>query len=346
MVMKQIKFPQDEQAHDKIVEWWYWNGHLEGEDGNHYAFMDCLFKVKPNKVNLPLFKMPLKKAYFSHSILSDVKEQKVYPTIDYISLVSSDSFKHPRFFVEYVDTDFLNGFTVSSMEETAPLKYRLRAKDFDLTFSSIKKPLLENGNGYLSLGGQDYYYYSLTNLKTEGVIRIKGKEIKVKGKSWMDHQWADEPYIQDKWNWFSLQLDDNTEIVCFELFCQNKNYFFAGISYPNGKSEHLSEVYFTSTGKEWVSPKTKASYPLDWLIEIPSKKIQLRVKPLIRNQEMVFGTINYWEGPLVVNGKMGNKKVTGQGFLELMGRPSQYKTYNFLKESFKKTVKTLQKKIR
>ena len=151
-IMKPIIFPRDEQAHDKIIEWWYWNGHLIGEDGNRYAFMDCLFQTKPRQAKLPFFKMPFKKAYFSHSILSDIKKQKFYPTVDFISLVSAGSFKRPLFFAEYIDTDFLNGFTVSAMEETAPFQYRLRAKNFDLTLTAVKKPLLEGDRGYLNMG--------------------------------------------------------------------------------------------------------------------------------------------------------------------------------------------------
>jgi predicted secreted hydrolase len=344
--MKPIKFPRDEQAHDKIIEWWYWNGNLHDRAGNQYAFMDCLFQAKPKKVNLSFIKMPFAKAYFSHSILSDIKKQKSYPVIDYVSLISRDSFRQPLLFVNYIDTNFLDGYLVSEMVETAPFKYQIRSKNFDLTLTSTKKPLLEGGQGRLDLGKRSSYYYSLTNLKTEGEIKIGNEKIKVTGKSWMDHQWANVPYAKDEWNWFSLQLDDNTEMVCFELSSQNKKMTLADISYPNGKTEHLTEVIFTPIGKAWASSKTKAKYPLNWQIEIPAKKIKLRVAPLIKNQEMIFGTINYWEGPLAVSGYFGNRKASGFGFLELVGRPSQYKAYNFFKESLSETIKALQKKLK
>jgi predicted secreted hydrolase len=342
--MKPIQFPRDEQAHDKIIEWWYWNGHLNGDDGNRYAFMDCLFQAKPKKVKLPFFKVPLAKAYFSHSIVSDIKKQKVYPTVDYLSLISGESFKRPLLFVDYINTDFFDGYTVSAMEETAPFQYRLRAKNFDLNLISTKKPFLENGQGYLNvMAGRGTYYYSLTNLKTEGIIRINGQEIKVKGKSWMDHQWADAPYVQDKWNWFSIQLKNNIEIVCFEYSGAKKTSALAGISYPDGRSENFSHVIFTPLGEKWISPRTRASYPLSWLIEIPARKIKLKVEPLIKNQEMMFGTLNYWEGPLKVSGSFGGKKVTGQGFLELVGRPSQYHAIKFFEETLKAAIKDIKK---
>ncbi|HTW97107.1 MAG TPA: lipocalin-like domain-containing protein, partial [Candidatus Methylomirabilis sp.] len=83
--MKPIKFPRDGQAHDKIVEWWYFNGHLQSAAGGRYAFMDCLFKVDARRIKLPLLAAPFRQVYFSHSLLSDIKRQKFYPEIDYLS---------------------------------------------------------------------------------------------------------------------------------------------------------------------------------------------------------------------------------------------------------------------
>ena len=39
---------------------------------------------------------------------------------------------------------------------------------------------------------------------------------------------------------------------------------------------------------------------------------------------MVFGSINYWEGPTKVSGLFKGRKVKGQGFMELVGYPSEY----------------------
>jgi len=62
---KPIKFPEDESAHDYIVEWWYFNGHLKDALGNGYSFMDCLFRVDVKKVKIPfLSKIPLKTSIF------------------------------------------------------------------------------------------------------------------------------------------------------------------------------------------------------------------------------------------------------------------------------------------
>ena len=337
--MKKIKFPQDELAHDNIIEWWYFNGHLEDKKGNKYAFMNCFFKANSKKVKIPfLKKYPFKTIYFSHSILSDIKAKRFYPKIDYVSLVSEDSFSKPLLFVNYINPIIIKGYINKLIEETSKFKYHIKTGDFDLNLASVKRPLLEGGTGYVKLDSKSTYYYSLTNLKTEGTIKINGKPIKVKGKSWMDHQWADESYSKDKWTWFSIQLDDKTEIVCFEFDDGKVKTYLASISHPNNKQEHTNEVKFTPLGIKWTSPKTKAEYPLSWKIEIQSKNIDLEVKPLIKNQEVLFGIINYWEWSLTLKGTINKKKVKGVGFLELVGYPMEISNINFYKKEVEEVI--------
>jgi len=98
---KPIKFPEDESAHNHIIEWWYFNGHLRDRDNNNnnYAFMNCLFRVDVKRVKIPfLSKIPLKTVYFSHSLLSDIKNKDFYSEINPISIVSRDSFSKPLLF--------------------------------------------------------------------------------------------------------------------------------------------------------------------------------------------------------------------------------------------------------
>ena len=225
MEYKKIKFPHDEQSHNSIIEWWYFNGNLEDKKGNEYAFMDCLFKVNVKRINIKFLKSPFKYAYFSHSLLSDVKNKKFYSEVNPMSIVSTDSFSKHLLFINYAQPS-LKGYINHVIEETEKFKYHIKTRDIDLTLESTKKPLLEGGKGFVNLNPEKTYYYSLTNLKTKGRIKIKGKWVEVEGKSWMDHQWADAQYSNDiKWTWFSVQLDNNAEIVCFEYDNgKNKTY--------------------------------------------------------------------------------------------------------------------------
>jgi predicted secreted hydrolase len=295
--------------------------------------MNCFFKTDIKKVKIPfLSKLPLKILYFSHSIISDIKEKKSYPLINFISIISRDSFSKPLLFINYINPTVEKNYINCVIEETKKFVYRLKNENVDLELTSIKKPLLEGGNGYINLNHKKTYYYSLTNLKTKGKIKIKNKWIDINGKSWMDRQWANESFSEDKWVWFSIQLNNKTEMVCFIYGDKEIKTYLASISYPDNKQEHFKEFEIIPLGMEWTSPKTKAVYPLKWRIKAPSRDIDLEVVPLIKEQEMLFGSINYWEGPIKINGLFNHKKVKGVGFMELVGCPSEYNNVKYAKD--------------
>ncbi len=328
-----IRFPDDESVHNHIIEWWYFNGHLKDERGNEYAFMNCLFRADVKKVKIPFFsKIPLKTIYFSHSLISDIKNKAFYHKISPLSIISDDSFSRPQLYINYINPEIRKSYTNCVIEKIGEDEYHVKNENADLKLVSTKKPLLEGGKGFLDLNSKTTYYYSLTNLKTEGQIKIKNRWINVTGKSWMDHQWANTGYSRDKWDWFSIQLDDNTEIVCCAYDDGKKKTYFADISYPDGRQEHYQSVEIIPAKIQWKSLKSKAVYPLAWGIRLPAKSIDLNITARIENQEMLFGSINYWEGPLTVCGYFGTKKVKGVGFMELVGYPSQYNAMKYFRE--------------
>lgn len=338
---KPISFPKDESKHDCNIEWWYFNGHLKDKDGNEYSFMDCLFKIDVKKVKIPfLSSIPLKTSYFSHSLLSDLKNKSFKDRISPFSIISEDSFSKLPLYINYINPAIKTEYTNCVIEKIDANTYHIKNEDIDLELESIKKPLLEGGKGFLNLNSKTTYYYSLTNLKTKGRIKIKNEWVDVTGKSWMDHQWADTSYTKDKWHWFSIQLNDNTDIVCCIYDDKKSPTYFADISYKNGTSEHFAdkEIQINPNKETWVSPKSKAVYPLSWNIKIPSKNIDLKLTAKNKKQEMLFGSINYWEGPLSVDGLFENKKVKGIGFMELVGYDSNYTNVDYFKDEISKTA--------
>ncbi|MDD5726346.1 MAG: lipocalin-like domain-containing protein [Patescibacteria group bacterium] len=334
-----IKFPEDESSHDCIVEWWYFNGNLKDKSGHDYSFMDCLFKVDVKKVKIPyLSKIPLKTSYFSHSLVSDINHKKFYHKISPFSIVSADSFSKPLLYINYLNPELKNSYINCAIEKTGKATYHIKNEYLDLEMSLSKKPLLEGGKGFLKLNSKASYYYSLTNLKTEGRIKIKDKWIDVAGKSWMDHQWADVSHSKYTWDWFSIQLEDDTEIVCYKYDDGKVKIYSADISYPNNKQENHKKIEIVPFGRSWTSPKSQAVYPLEWNIKIPAKNINLNLKAKIKNQEMLFGAINYWEGPLHVEGIFDGKKSKGVGFMELVGYPSQYSNAKYIRDEINRTT--------
>ena len=340
MKYKKIKFPNDGKEHKSILEWWYFNGNLKDNKGNKYSFMNCLFKTDAKKINLPFIKkLLLKNYFFSHYLISDIKNKKFQSVINPIVLVSKDSFSRDKLFINYVRIP-IRKYINNSIEEIDKFKYRIKTDSFDLILTSKKKPLLAGGNGFLNKKSKyENYYYSLTNLDAEGIIKINGKIINVKGKSWMDHQWADTPYEKNiGWSWFSIQLENNTEIMCYEFIHKNKKIYLANMIDKNGKCKYTKKIRLIPIGEIWKSKKTGAEYPLKWNLQIPSWKLNLNISPIIKKQEMIFGIINYWEGPIKITGKLNKKKIKGDGFMELVGYPMEKNLIEQYKENFESKV--------
>jgi predicted secreted hydrolase len=336
--IKPVKFPEDESAHECIVEWWYFNGHLKDSVGREYSFMDCLFKVDLKRVKAPFWSwLPLKLLYFSHSLLSDLSRVSFQHRITPFSLISEDSFTKPLLFANYINPEIGTGYVNCVIEKTAESTYHLKNEDADLTLVSTKPPLLEGGAGYVDLGPRSSYYYSLTNLKTSGRIKVGDEWVEVTGKSWMDHQWSQASYAKTHWDWFSIQLDDNTEMICCSYFDDLTRLNFADVSYPDGTQEHLKDVEILPGERQWHSPKSQANYPLSWRVRVPSKGVDLNLETRMENQEMLFGAVNYWEGPLRVEGSFGGQPVQGVGFMELVGYPSKYGTVDYIGDEIGRT---------
>lgn len=371
---KPLSFPLDGKEHEAIVEWWYFNGHLRDKAGNRYAFMDCLFKADIKRIEAPSFlkKIPFRKRLagdnpyycFAHSVVSDISNQKNYKEVQNYSLVSRDSFKRPLFFVNYASPNILGGYINNEIAEKSPsavdlqarpsstdlqarpFNFHIKTENLDLTLESKKPPLLESGRGFINVCGRESYYYSLTDLRAKGVLNIENRIIEVEGKAWFDHQWTDVSTME-KWSWFSLQMENGTDIMCAEYDDGKNKAYLVDLIYPDSKQEHFDKLLLTPGKDVWKSKKTKAEYPLSWKIEIPEKNMKFEVRSTMSDQEMIYGSINYWEGPLDVVGMEDGQKIKGMGFMELVGYPSDY-SFLFLagKELGAKINKTIAAKLK
>jgi len=330
--IKPIVLPKDNGPHDFTIEWWYFNGNLFDLKGREYSFMDCFFKVNFNKVNIPhivphLIEDHFKKGeyiHFAHSVVSDITNQKNYKDIQNISLISDDSFKKDLLNISYKDSNLFGEHLNSEIIEYAPNDFHIKSKYIDLELESRKEPLLEGGHGYVGTPEDGSYYYSLTNFFAKGKINIDGVEVEVAGKGWMDHQWANSVYKKDKWTWFSFQLDNGTEIMCVEYADPKGNRILIDMIDKMGVQKQYQNAFFKPGKKIWKSKKTKAEYPLSWIIEIPEAEMEIYAISMMGDQEMIFGPINYWEGPMKVVVKIKTRKFKGKGFMELVGYPSDY----------------------
>ncbi|MFA6423951.1 MAG: lipocalin family protein [Candidatus Magasanikbacteria bacterium] len=332
-----VQFPKDELAHKNIVEWWYVNGFLNGQKGERFSFMNCLFKVDNKRSKLPLLsRLPVKTVYFFHSIISNLDTGEKETFVAPYCIISRDSFTKEllniNFLVESKPILF-GGYVNYLLEEYALFKYNLKTEALNLNLVYNKPPLLEGGKGYLKLHDKSTYYYSLTDLTAQGTLKFKDKLYQVTGKAWMDHQWADTTYNQDRWNWFSIQLDSGLDLMCFEYISGVKSVYHTTLIYPDGKQKYTDKIEIKAEKRKWKSRRSGNSYFLDWKIKIPEENIDLTVKAILSDQEVGFNAINYWEGATKIEGKVGTHSVSGNGFMELVGEYSPWGSLAFIKNT-------------
>lgn len=337
MGSRKLRLPDDDYKHEAIVEWWYFNGFLKVGRKN-YAFMNCLFKIDPVKANIPIISklmgsFGLREGYFAHSILYDLSMAEKKTVIIPITFISKNSFEGKRLSVSYI-RPMVGGFGVHLIER---LGENLRIKnDFvDLLMNSRRDAIIQGKNGWVSLPGVGgTWYYSYSDLRVEG--ELLGK--KCEGTSWMDHQWADVSYSPALgWDWFSIKLDHGTDIICYKFIFRDNAVHRAYISEPDGETREIPFEYVAL--EQWESSVTGAVYDIAWLLSFPTENLKLRVSSFMRDQELLFGAINYWEGPVKVFGNWNGKRISGKGFVELVGRRRKANLLRIGGYELKKTVK-------
>jgi predicted secreted hydrolase len=139
----------------------------------------------------------------------------------------------------------------------------------------------------------------------------------------MDREWSTSALSEDQkgWDWFALQLDDNTEIMYYQMRKTDgtPDIFSKGVVVnQNGYSELIKkEDVILKTTEDWKSPNGTI-YPSGWNLKISSKNIDLNISPAIKNQFMDV-TIKYWEGSVKIEGTKNGSKINGRGYVELTG---------------------------
>jgi predicted secreted hydrolase len=168
-----------------------------------------------------------------------------------------------------------------------------------------------------------------------GRIRIAGKEFDVTGLAWMDHEFFTHQLQGNQfgWDWFSIQLDDKTELMLFRIRRSDgstDSYSAGTFIDAQGASTHLRSTDFTlqPSGETWTSAVTNAAYPIRWKIAVPRLGIELEAKTQLSSQELTSHTQispSYWEGAVTFAGQKQHSPTTGSGYLEMTGYDRPFK---------------------
>ncbi len=309
------QFPRDHFEHEDFrTEWWYYTGNVQDQQGKRFGFELVFFRqgAKPGTGNPSTW--AVENLYLAHAAVTDPSGKKFLfderlnrkgPGIAGASAAASRVW-NGNWQVKWTGEN--------QVLDALGSGYRFH---FDLT---PLKPLVIHGEDGISRKaegkGRASHYVSFPRLAASGSIQIAGQTHTVSGTAWMDHEWFSQSLSADQagWDWFSIQLENKTELMVFRL--RRKD----GTIDPNasgtfidaaGKPRHLSRADFTlEPGAKW------GKYPIEWRVKVPTLGIDITAKAVLPNQAIAAKNAGpkYWEGAVDYAGSH-----TGVGYLEMTG---------------------------
>jgi predicted secreted hydrolase len=323
-------FPQDFGPHPEYqTEWWYYTGNLETEDGRQFGYQLTFFRraLTPLEETTPRpSSWGTNQVYMAHFALSDIDANQHHGFEQFArgaaDLAGAQSEPFRVWLGSWEVFELASG---DSLLEVQQSDFHLRVK-----LSRLKNPVFQGIEGYSQKGpepGNASYYYSQTRLATSGTVQTPDGVFQVEGMSWMDHEFSTSALSEGQvgWDWFSIQLDNGTDLMVFQLRREDGSIdpFSSGtLVSPNGENTTLSKEDFTIQPLDtWQSPETQAEYPSRWRIELRELNLTLEVTPLMPDQEMNL-SYAYWEGAVEISGQLEDQQVYGFGYVELTGYAS------------------------
>lgn len=316
-----IRFPQDEGAHHDLTEWWYYTGHMQATDArgkqHSYGFELVFFQV--SRSDLPL-------VYPAQFAISDLTRGEFHYDQ---RLVTNYAGKIPDGQSTQGINEHVADWSIQGLNGQDHLLASMQDYALNLTLNGLKAPTLHNGNGLITYGlGGDSYYYSRTRMALGGTLVDHNQSLKVTGTAWMDHQWGNFLALGgNSWDWYSLQLNNNTEIMLYFIRNTSGKIISAYAGYIGADNKNIvlpASALRTTVLVKWTSPATSITYPSGWKLDINDShlKATFTIKPLLKNQELntraSTGNI-YWEGDVSIAGSDNGQTLAGQGYVELTG---------------------------
>jgi predicted secreted hydrolase len=327
-----LQFPRDHGAHlAQRIEWWYATGWLQAAGAAEpIGFQVTFFRHRTGLAEGVPGRFAARQLLFAHAALTDLQARR-HVHADRIARWSGDERPALRARASARDADVtLDGWRLVRRDGAEGSRYAtaLAARDFALELELQRtQPLLLQGDRGFSRKGpeerQASHYYSEPQLAARGRISLDGRAREVRGRAWLDHEWSDEVLHPDAvgWDWIGINLADGGALTAFRLRRADGSALWAGgsVRQPGGTTRAFGhdEVQFTP-GRRWRSPASNASYPVQWQVQTPAGRFEVRA--LMDAQELdsrgSTGTV-YWEGLSELIDAEGRR--IGLGYLEMTG---------------------------
>lgn len=321
-----FKFPRDLGAHPQFqTEWWYYTGNLFDQNGRQFGYQLTFFRraINPEPLTERTSNWATNQVYLAHFTITDVLQKQHYQKeiISRGALGLAGVQLNPDFQVNLFD------WTIRQIGE---YQYELKAESEGFSIQLMltdQKGIILNGDQGLSKKGPEIgnasYYFSQTRLDSTGIVTIADQAYSVTGNSWMDHEFGSSTLgpSQIGWDWFSLQMDNNFELMLFQLR-ENDGSISSTSSGTLVDSDsstiRLGNEDFEIQVLDTWKTDDGFTYPSQWRISSKTEKFDLTVTPVLADQENRF-FFRYWEGSGRFEGLYQGQHVTGYGYVELTG---------------------------
>ncbi len=337
----QLRFPEDHSAHPGFQnEWWYLTGQLQDKEDPKRRF----------GIQFTLFRFALVAPDGSLADAETGRESGINNPwlapqfyMGHLAITSTEASEHrasERFSRQgpglagagpVGDSGdgrlrvWLADWSMQALSEGALFPMKLQAADpemgiaLQLSGRALKPRVLQGDRGF-SLKNRDggaSYYYSYPRLALEGSLQWDQQSWQVDGEGWFDHEWSSNSLApwQAGWDWFSLQLEDNRELMFYRFRNQDGSEGLSHLALidAGGQIQHLGRDAVELSVLDWWQSNEGVRYPSGWRLRIAGQQLDLRITPLLRDQLMEL-SVRYWEGAVEVSGSH-----RGRGYVELAG---------------------------
>lgn len=322
-------FPQDHASHpDFKVEWWYYTGNVADTDGRRYGYQLTFFRIGVDREPANPSRWAVRDLYMTHLAVTDIDGG----TFRFAERMNRAGVGWAG---AATDTYRVWNEDWEGRLDSASGRHLLRASEggfgVDFSLAEGKAPVRHGRDGYSQKGsdvGNASHYYSLTRMPTTGTLTIDGRSFAVEGLSWMDHEFGTSALEagQQGWDWFSIQLDDGSELMIFQLRRDDGTLdprsSGTWIDASGAATPIVAGSFALTPLERWRSGVSTAEYVTRWSVDIPDRKLMLDVRAAVDDQELVTNRssgVTYWEGAVVVSGTRDGATVTGRGYLEMTG---------------------------
>jgi predicted secreted hydrolase len=324
-----LTFPRDHGAHPETrVEWWYATGWLGTESAPLLSFQLTFFRSRTGLAEGLSSRFAARQLLFAHAAVTDLAAPAGarHRHAQRIARWTGDA---PSTLAQASagDTDLqLAGWTLR--RDGGVYRAWLPADEFTIELElRPTQPLLLQGDAGFSRKGPDErqasHYYSQPQLAVRGSVGVGGRRIAASGRGWLDHEWSDSLLAPGAvgWDWIGIDLFDGSSLTLFRIRRVDGSAFWAGGSF---RSAGLAPASFGATevrllpGRAWTSPATQTRYPVEWHLECPAGRFELRALDDAQELDSRASTgAIYWEGLAELRDARAQR--VGLGYLEMTG---------------------------